>query len=117
MLSGHSESENLLGEIMWLLAASHYRNSPDDLQVLSDAPAHRLFVLLPPVLPGMASLPPVLAVVQVCIFLIIHDRHTSFSLFHRLLGDSFPPLLGLSFLSLLFISLGIQPLSPSLSHY
>lgn len=29
--------------------ASHYKNSPNDLQLLSDAPAHHLFVLLAPV--------------------------------------------------------------------
>ncbi|KAK4317649.1 hypothetical protein Pmani_011271 [Petrolisthes manimaculis] len=67
LLSGHNESEHLLSEIMSLLAASHYRNSPDDLQILSDAPAHSIFVLLPPVYQGMESLPPVLAVVQVCL--------------------------------------------------
>jgi len=28
--------------------AAHYKNSPNDLQLLSDAPAHELFVLLGP---------------------------------------------------------------------
>jgi hypothetical protein len=32
---------------IWALyTAAHYKNSPNDLQMLSDAPAHRLFVLL-----------------------------------------------------------------------
>ena len=29
-----------------LYVASHYKNSPNDLQLMSDAPAHHLFVLL-----------------------------------------------------------------------
>ncbi|ROI15050.1 RNA cytidine acetyltransferase [Anabarilius grahami] len=43
------------------------QNSPNDLQMLSDAPAHHLFCLLPPVPPTQNSLPEVLAVVQVCL--------------------------------------------------
>lgn len=42
-----------------------FQNSPNDLQMLSDAPAHQLFCLLPPVPPTQNSLPEVLAVVQV----------------------------------------------------
>ncbi len=41
------------------------QNSPNDLQMLSDAPAHHLFCLLGPVDPNKKSLPEVLAVVQV----------------------------------------------------
>lgn len=41
------------------------QNSPNDLQMLSDAPAHHLFCLLPPVPPTQNALPEVLAVVQV----------------------------------------------------
>lgn len=67
LFSGHSESEAFLQQMVALLVASHYRNSPDDLQVLCDAPAHHLFVLLPP-LPNSSSatLPTILAVLQVC---------------------------------------------------
>lgn len=31
---------------MALCVASHYKNTPDDLQLMADAPAHHLFVLL-----------------------------------------------------------------------
>lgn len=31
---------------MALYVASHYRNSPDDLQLMADDPNHHLFVLL-----------------------------------------------------------------------
>lgn len=50
----------------WLICwPAGFQNSPNDLQMLSDAPAHHLFCLLPPVPPTQNSLPEVLAVVQV----------------------------------------------------
>ncbi|XP_069017995.1 RNA cytidine acetyltransferase [Embiotoca jacksoni] len=63
----HRASEAFLQRLMALYVASHYKNSPNDLQMLSDAPAHHLFCLLPPVPPTQNSLPEVLAVVQVCL--------------------------------------------------
>ncbi|XP_061576929.1 RNA cytidine acetyltransferase [Cololabis saira] len=63
----HKASEAFLQRLMALYVASHYKNSPNDLQMLSDAPAHHLFCLLPPVAPTQNSLPEVLAVVQVCL--------------------------------------------------
>ena len=63
--SSQQVSEAFLQRIMALYVASHYKNQPDDLQLLSDAPAHRLFVLLGRVpAPG---LPDVLCVAQVCL--------------------------------------------------
>lgn len=35
--------------MMALYVASHYKNTPNDLILMSDAPAHQLFVLLGPV--------------------------------------------------------------------
>ena len=46
--------------------ASHYRNTPNDLLLMADAPAHRLFVLLGHVDDTLNALPDILAVVQVC---------------------------------------------------
>ncbi|XP_030629872.1 RNA cytidine acetyltransferase [Chanos chanos] len=63
----HKASETFLQRLMALYVASHYKNSPNDLQMLSDAPAHHLFCLLPPVPPTQNALPEVLAVVQVCL--------------------------------------------------
>ncbi|XP_073460309.1 RNA cytidine acetyltransferase [Aquarana catesbeiana] len=63
----HKASESFLQRLMALYVASHYKNSPNDLQMLSDAPAHHLFCLLPPVPPTQNSLPEVLAVLQVCL--------------------------------------------------
>ena len=42
---------NPLQRMMALYVASHYKNSPNDLQLMADAPAHHLFVLLGMVFP------------------------------------------------------------------
>jgi N-acetyltransferase 10 len=39
-------AEVFLQRLMALYVSSHYKNSPNDLQLLSDAPAHRVFCLL-----------------------------------------------------------------------
>lgn len=52
---------------MALYVASHYKNSPNDLQLLSDAPAHQLYVLVPPLEDDAKSLPEPLCVVQVAL--------------------------------------------------
>ncbi|KAI6044729.1 helicase-domain-containing protein [Pisolithus marmoratus] len=46
---------------------SHYKNQPNDLQLLSDAPAHHLFVLLPPLKDDESHLPEPLVVLQVAL--------------------------------------------------
>ncbi|KAF9071572.1 GNAT acetyltransferase 2-domain-containing protein [Rhodocollybia butyracea] len=48
LFSFHPASEAFLQRIMSLYVASHYKNQPNDLQLMSDAPGHELFVLLPP---------------------------------------------------------------------
>ena len=50
-----------------LFVASHYKNTPNDLQLMSDAPAHQLFVLLGPVDINATRLPDILAVIQACV--------------------------------------------------
>ena len=65
LFSYHKLSEAFLHRVWSLYVASHYKNSPDDLQLLSDAPAHMLFVLLAPQQDG--SLPDVYCVAQVCL--------------------------------------------------
>jgi len=67
LFSYHSASEEFLHRIMALFVASHYKNSPNDLQMLSDAPAHHIFCLLGPISENSTSLPEVLCVVQVCL--------------------------------------------------
>ena len=68
LFSGHAAAEAFLQRCVALLAASHYKNSPDDLLLLADAPAHRLFALLaPPADEAANAMPDVLAVVQVAL--------------------------------------------------
>ena len=45
LFSSHGLSEALLQRIWTLYTAAHYKNSPNDLQMLSDAPAHRYVIL------------------------------------------------------------------------
>lgn len=65
LFSFHPVSEKFLQQMVALYVASHYKNSPDDLQLMSDAPAHELFVLVPPVAEDSARLPEPLCVIQV----------------------------------------------------
>lgn len=65
LFSFHPVSEKFLQQMVALYVASHYKNSPDDLQLMSDAPAHELFVLVPPVSEDSARLPEPLCVIQV----------------------------------------------------
>lgn len=65
LFSYHPLAEDLLHRIWSLYTAAHYKNAPNDLQMLSDAPAHRLFVLLGPRRAGSTALPDVLCVLQV----------------------------------------------------
>ncbi|TBU06459.1 helicase [Hamiltosporidium magnivora] len=48
LFSYHSASEIFLNEIVSLFVASHYKNSPNDLQLLADGPKQGIFVLLTP---------------------------------------------------------------------
>jgi N-acetyltransferase 10 len=74
LFSYHKISELFLQHLMSLYVASHYKNSPNDLQMLSDAPAHHLFCLLGPFnnknsteTDKIYQLPEILCVVQVCL--------------------------------------------------
>ncbi|KAG0257944.1 hypothetical protein DFQ27_004881 [Actinomortierella ambigua] len=67
LFSYHPVSETFLQRMMALYVASHYKNTPNDLQLLSDAPSHHLFVLLPPITEGDKGLPDPLVVLQVCL--------------------------------------------------
>ena len=68
LFSFHKASEAFLQRMMTLYVSSHYKNTPNDLQLMSDAPAHKLFVLLPPMNTASATgLPEILAVVQVAL--------------------------------------------------
>ncbi|OLY84057.1 UPF0202 protein [Smittium mucronatum] len=69
LFSYHPVSEAFLQKMIALYVASHYKNSPNDLQLMSDAPAHELFVLLAPVdtASNKTTLPEPLCVIQVAL--------------------------------------------------
>lgn len=67
LFSFHPVSEAFLQKMMALYVASHYKNSPNDLQLMSDAPAHQLYVLLPPIDPNDNKIPDPLCVVQLAL--------------------------------------------------
>ncbi|EEP81828.1 hypothetical protein UREG_06693 [Uncinocarpus reesii 1704] len=67
LFSFHPVSEKFLQQMMALYVASHYKNTPNDLQLMSDAPAHQLFVLVPPVDENSSKLPEPLCVIQVAL--------------------------------------------------
>lgn len=62
---------------MSLFVSSHYKNSPNDLQLMSDAPAHHLFVLLGPQSGDSAEIPDILAVIQVALEGTLLSRSTN----------------------------------------
>ncbi|KAF4125197.1 N-acetyltransferase 10 [Geosmithia morbida] len=67
LFSYHPVPEKFLQQMVALYVASHYKNTPDDLQLMSDAPAHELFVLVPPLDESSGTLPEPLCVIQVAL--------------------------------------------------
>ena len=93
LFSYHKLSEAFLQKVMGLYTSAHYKNTPNDLQMLSDAPAHSLFVLLSPSAEQDAnSLPDVLAVVQVALEGKVSRKAVEAQLArgHRSAGDLIP---------------------------
>eukprot|EP01082_Thalassiosira_pseudonana_P016458 g14825.t1 g14825 contig90:494993-498880(+) len=67
LFSYHRLSESFLQKLWGLYTSAHYKNTPNDLQMLSDAPAHNVFVLLGPTAESDGdedALPDILAIVQ-----------------------------------------------------
>lgn len=92
LFSYHKDSELFLQRMMALYVASHYKNSPNDLQLMADAPAHHLFVLLGPVDESSNHLPDILCVIQVCLEGQISRKSVLKSLSdgHKPFGDQIP---------------------------
>ncbi|KAK9271864.1 hypothetical protein L1049_002229 [Liquidambar formosana] len=92
LFSYHKDSELFLQRMMALYVASHYKNSPNDLQLMADAPAHHLFVLLGPVDESKNHLPDILCVIQVCLEGQISHKSAikSLSEGHQPSGDQIP---------------------------
>ncbi|XP_013101458.2 RNA cytidine acetyltransferase [Stomoxys calcitrans] len=66
LFSYHKAAESFLHRLVSIYVSSHYKNSPNDLQMMSDAPAHHLFCLLGPI-QRKDHLPEILVVVQVAL--------------------------------------------------
>jgi N-acetyltransferase 10 len=93
LFSYHKLSEAFLQKLMGLYTSAHYKNTPNDLQMLSDAPAHSVFVLLSPSAEQDSdSLPDVLAVIQVALEGSISRKTVEAQLArgHRSAGDLIP---------------------------
>lgn len=67
LFSFHKAAEEFLHNMMSIYVSAHYKNSPNDLQMLSDAPAHHLFVLVAPFSETQTHLPELLVVIQICL--------------------------------------------------
>ncbi|XP_053201477.1 RNA cytidine acetyltransferase-like [Panonychus citri] len=70
LFSFHPTSEKLLQKLMALYVSSHYKNSPNDLQMMADAPAHHLFCLFGPSeseSKNRSKIPEVLCFLQICL--------------------------------------------------
>lgn len=67
LFSFHPVPEKFLQQMVSLYVSSHYKNSPDDLQLMSDAPSHELYVLVPPGATEGSRLPEPLCVIQVAL--------------------------------------------------
>ncbi|XP_028171316.1 RNA cytidine acetyltransferase isoform X3 [Ostrinia furnacalis] len=76
----HRAAEAFLHRLVAIYVASHYKNSPNDIQLLADAPAHCLFVLLAPTPPNATSMPEVLCVIQLCLEGSISEKSVKDSL-------------------------------------
>lgn len=93
LFSYHKLSESFLQKMMGLYSSAHYKNTPNDLQMLSDAPAHSIFVLLSPSAEEDSNaLPDILAVVQVALEGKISRKavEAQLSRGHRSAGDLIP---------------------------
>jgi len=94
LFSYHTLSEAFLQKVMGLYTSAHYKNTPNDLQLLSDAPAHALFVLLSPHAERDHSnaLPDVLCVLQVALEGRVSRKAVEAQLArgHRSAGDLIP---------------------------
>ena len=67
LFSYHPSSEQFLSKLMNIFVSSHYKNTPNDLQMLSDAPAHQIFVLMGPLEQATqyGKLPDILCAIQI----------------------------------------------------
>lgn len=66
LFSYHPLAEQLLQRIVSMLVAAHYKNQPNDLQLMSDAPGQHLFLLCSATVEAKDGLPDVFCVIHAC---------------------------------------------------
>jgi N-acetyltransferase 10 len=89
LFSYHRAAESFLQRVISIFVSSHYKNTPNDLQMLSDAPAHHLFCLLGPIT-KKDQLPEILVIIQVCLEGKISQKRLNDSVGSRAAGDLIP---------------------------
>ncbi|KAF1625021.1 UNVERIFIED_CONTAM: RNA cytidine acetyltransferase, partial [Eudyptes robustus] len=92
LFSYHKAAELFLSKVMSIFVSAHYKNNPNDLQMLSDAPAQLLFVLMSPVSNEITDIPDILAVAQIVLEGEIPDQQirSEQSKGRRAAGDLIP---------------------------
>lgn len=65
LFSGSKASEIILRDVFGLFIASHYKNSPNDIQILSDSPNHEIFTLITTVEDNGQEIPRVLCAIHI----------------------------------------------------
>lgn len=65
LFSYHPASEAFLQRLQSLFVSSHYKNTPNDLQLLADAPAHLVFAFMKTVMDDEDTIPDVYCAIQV----------------------------------------------------
>ncbi|KAL7020429.1 hypothetical protein ACKWTF_011533 [Chironomus riparius] len=89
LFSYHRAAESFLQRVVSIFVSSHYKNTPNDLQMLSDAPAHHIFCLLGPIT-KKDQLPEILVIIQVCLEGKISQKKLNDSAGSRSAGDLIP---------------------------
>lgn len=89
LFSYHRAAEHFLQRLVSIFVSSHYKNTPNDLQMLSDAPAHHLFCLLGPI-QKKDQLPEILVIIQVCLEGKISQKRYNDSIGSKAAGDLIP---------------------------
>ena len=67
LFSHHKATEKFLKNVVSLFVSSHYKNSPDDLMLMSDAPKHHVLAFIPPVSEEDAAVPEVYVAIQIAL--------------------------------------------------
>lgn len=89
LFSFHRAAEHFLQRLVSIFVSSHYKNTPNDLQMLSDAPAHHLFCLLGPI-SKKDQLPEILVIIQVCLEGKISQKKYNEAAGSKAAGDLIP---------------------------